>query len=339
MAVLLLGFYFSPAGPALDRAFFDHASRSPLRAPPLPDNSALVLVDEQTMAAMGAQGVRWPYPRRVFAQLFLALHQAGAKRIVADFTFFEESDAVDDQLLANVSAAVPAVVLARTAERPPVVWGADFVKAHASYFPTPRTGLVEFRPDDDGIARAYPLPGSLVAAALDAPPPEPGGLLRWLGGLEQIRTLGVPVLSAAPFIAAGEPGLRQLLAAAPDLELEPMARALAALPPFPPEFTAQVRGRVVFVGANASSTFDVKALPVGKVESGVLLHWTAWANHTAGGFITAVPRAAVLLVALLGALAIGWPSSTSRYAAVVDSRCAGTGSSKSAMSAYSDSSR
>lgn len=306
MAVLLLGFYFSPAGPALDRAFFDHASRSPLRAPPLPDNSALVLVDEQTMAAMGAQGVRWPYPRRVFAQLFLALHQAGAKRIVADFTFFEESDAVDDQLLANVSAAVPSVVLARTAERPPVVWGADFVKAHASYFPTPRTGLVEFQPDDDGIARAYPLPGSLVAAALDAPPPEPGGLLRWLGGLEQIRTLDVPVLSAAPFIAAGEPGLRQLLAAAPDLELEPMARALAALPPFPPEFTAQVRGRVVFVGANASSTFDVKALPVGKVESGVLLHWTAWANHTAGGFITAVPRAAVLLVALLGALAIGW---------------------------------
>jgi adenylate cyclase len=187
-----------------------------------------------------------------------------------------------------------------------VVWGADFVKAHASYFPTPRTGLVEFQPDDDGIARAYPLPGSLVAAALDAPPPEPGGLLRWLGGLEQIRTLDVPVLSAAPFIAAGEPGLRQLLAAAPDLELEPMARALAALPPFPPEFTAQVRGRVVFVGANASSTFDVKALPVGKVESGVLLHWTAWANHTAGGFITAVPRAAVLLVALLGALAIGW---------------------------------
>jgi hypothetical protein len=56
------------------------------------------------MAAMGAQGVRWPYPRRVFAQLFLALHQAGAKRIVGDFTFFEESDAMDDQVLANVAA-------------------------------------------------------------------------------------------------------------------------------------------------------------------------------------------------------------------------------------------
>ena len=306
VALLLLGFHFSPAGPALDRAFFDHASRHPLRAPPLPADSALVLVDEQTMAAMSAQGVRWPYPRRVFAQLFLALHQAGAKRIVGDFTFFEESDAMDDQVLANVAAAVPELVLARTAERPPVIWNADFVRQHADYFPTPRTGLVEFRPDDDGIARAYPLPGSLAAAALETPPPEPGGLLRWHGGLEKLRTLGVPVLSAAPFIAAGEPGLQQVLAAAPDMEFAPMARALAALPPFPEEFTRQVRGRVVFVGANASSTFDVKALPVGKVESGVMLHWTAWANHTAGGFIAAVPRPALLLLALGVARAIGW---------------------------------
>lgn len=305
-AGLLLVFHFSPAGPALDRAFFDQASRHPLRAPPLPANSALVLVDEQTMTAMSGLGVRWPYPRRVFAQFFLALHQAGARRIVADFTFFEESDAVDDQLLANVAAAAPAVVLARTAERPPVFWGDDFVRRHARFFPTPRTGLVEFRPDDDGIVRAYPLPGSLAAAALDTPTAAPGGLLRWHGGLEQIRALGVPVLSAAPFIAAGQTGLDQLLAAAPGLEFEPMARALTDLPPFPPELTEQVRDRVVFVGANASSTFDVKALPVGKIESGVLLHWTAWANHTAGGFITAVPRPVLLLVALFIAGAIGW---------------------------------
>jgi len=298
-AGLLLAFHFSPFGAALDRALFDASSRQPLQAPPLPKNSALVLIDEQTMTAMSAQGVRWPFPRRVFAQLFLALHQAGAERIVADFTFFEESDAVDDQLLANVSAAIPTLVLARTAERPPVFWGADFVAAHARFFPTARTGLAEFRPDEDGIARAYPLAGSLALAAVDDQRSNPGGLLRWHGGLEHIKQLGVPVLSAAPFITAGKPGLARIVEAAPDLELAPMAQALAALAPFPAEFTEQVRGRVVFVGSNASGTFDVKPLPVGKVEPGVLLHWTAWTNAVAGGFITPVPRPLMLLVALV----------------------------------------
>ena len=36
------------------------------------------------------------------------------------------------------------------------------------------------------------------------------------------------------------------------------------MPPFPEKFTRQVKDRVVFVGANASSTFDVKAMPIGK---------------------------------------------------------------------------
>ncbi len=304
VAALIAGFHFSPFSTALDRAFFDHASRHPMRIPPVPVNSALVLVDEQTMAAMSEQGARWPFPRRVFAQLFLALHQAGAARVVADFTFFEESDAVDDRLLAVVATAAPSVVLARTTARPPFFWDETFVAGHARFFPTPRTGLVEFQADDDGVARQYPVPGSLAAAALHAPAAAKGGLLRWSGGLEQIRARGVPVLSAAPFIAAGKPGLEQLVTASPDLELEPMVRALATLPSFPPEFTEQVRGRVVFVGANASGTFDVKALPVGKIEPGVLLHWTAWTNLTASGFITAVPRVSLLAVALLVAAAI-----------------------------------
>jgi adenylate cyclase len=304
VAALVLAFHFSPFSTALDRAFFDHASRHPMRTPPVPVNSALVLVDEQTMAAMSEQGARWPFPRRVFAQLFLALHQAGAARVVADFTFFEESDAVDDRLLTVVATAAPSVVLARTTARPPFFWDEAFVAGHARFFPTPRTGLVEFQADDDGVARRYPVPWSLAAAAFDTPATAPGGLLRWHGGLEQIRARGVPVLSAAPFIAAGKPGLDQLVAASPDLELEPMVRALATLPSFPPEFTEQVRGRVVFVGANASGTFDVKALPVGKIEPGVLLHWTAWTNLTASGFITAVPRVSLLAVALLVAAAI-----------------------------------
>src|SRR5690606_16655132 len=91
---LVLAFHFSPFGIALDRAFFDLASRFPLREPVPPGNSAFVLVDEQTMADLGREpyNFRWPYPRIAFAALIVALDRAGAKNIVLDFVFFEKSD-------------------------------------------------------------------------------------------------------------------------------------------------------------------------------------------------------------------------------------------------------
>jgi adenylate cyclase len=306
-AGLLLAFHFSPFGIALDRAFFDAASRHPLRAPPLPADSALVLVDEQTMAAMSAQGVRWPFPRAVFAQLLVALQQAGAAHVVVDFTFLEESAAAEqDLLLGEVAAAAPSVVLARTARQEPVFWRGDFIAQHRALFASPRTGLVDFRADDDGVARSYAAADSLAAAPLALPPGARGGLVRWHGGLEQIRVRGVPVLSAAAYIAAGRPVLERIAAAAPDLDPAAVAAALAAEPPLTGPLAAAVQGRTVFVGANASGTFDVKPMPVGRIEPGVLLHWTAWTNLAAGGFISAVPRSRMLMAALLVAAAILW---------------------------------
>lgn len=313
-AVLLLGFYFSPFSTALDRAFFDAASRHPLKAPPLPKNSVIVLVDETTMTAMSELGVRWPFPRTIFAQMIAALHLAGAEKVLVDFTFFEESDAMQDQLLAGVAAVSPSVVLARTAEREPVFWPKSFVAAHPQYFVNQvRTGLVEFSTDDDGVARAYPWLASLAVSGISEPKPAglrrrpgPSPLLAWHGGLEQIAAKGVPVLSAVQFIAAGRPIMERLTAAAPDLYVPGLDSALKAEAPLTGAAADQVRGKIVFIGANASGTFDVKPMPVGKIEPGVLLHWTAWTNLSAGGFITAAPPLLLLLTALLVTAAILW---------------------------------
>ena len=200
-AVLLVGvFHFLPFGsPALDRAFFDTASRHPFRAPPLPDNSALVLVDDPTMALLGREPYlqRWPFPRPYFAALIAALDRAGAERIVVDFTFLEHAESADqDALLAAVAAGSPKVVLARTAGQAPVFWDAAFVAAHGALFPSSRTGLVDFPADEDGVARAYEVRDSLAAAASGRPTAAPGGFLRWHGGLKQIEARGVPVLAA-----------------------------------------------------------------------------------------------------------------------------------------------
>ncbi len=257
------------------------------------------------MTAMSAQGARWPFPRIIFAQLIAALHLAGAEKVVVDFTFFEESAAAEqDQLLAAVAAAAPSVVLARTVERPPVFWNGAFVAAHPQFFRTPRTGFVEFPADGDGVARGYSAPGSLAAAALPAPVQSPGGLLRWHGGLEQITAKKISVLSAAQFIEAGRPIIERLANAAPDLDVAAIGAALAAEPTLKGETADAVRGKVVFVGANASGTSDLKPLAIGAVEPGILLHWTAWTNLVAGGFITALAWPFVFGAALLAGGAV-----------------------------------
>lgn len=306
-AGLLLAFHFSPFGIALDRAFFDAASRHPLRTPPLPEKSAFVLVDDGTMAVLGREPYvqRWPFPRAYFAALLAALDRAGAERIVVDLTFLEQAESADqDALLAAVAAGSPRVVLARTAALPPVFWDESFVREHAALFARPRTGLVEFPADEDGVARRYLATDSLAAAALSRPATTADGLVRWQGTLKQVEARGVPVIPAGHFFVAGLPIVDRVSRAAPELSPEAVATALAAEPPLTGAAADRVRGRTVFVGANASGTFDLKPLPVGKIEPGVLLHWTAWANLTTGGFISAVPRDAMLPAALLVAGAI-----------------------------------
>ncbi len=93
--------------------------------------------------------------------------------------------------------------------------------------------------------------------------------------------------------------IERIAVAAPDLEPEAVAKALAAEPSLTGDLAALLHGRTVFVGANASGTFDVKPMPIGKLEPGVLLHWTAWSNLAGDGFITPIPRRAMLLAAVL----------------------------------------
>lgn len=306
-AALLALFHFSPPGLVLDRAFLDAASRRPLRLPPPPPPSALVLVDEQTLAVLGREpyAMRWPFPRAAFAALIASLERAGAARIVMDFTFFEQAESAEqDLLLAATAAAARPAVLGRTEKQGPVFWDAGYRRAHPDFFTESRTGGVDFLPDTDGVARRYGVPGSLAEAATGRPATTPGGLLRWHGGLKQIEAGGVPVLPAGHFIIAGLPLVDRLSQAAPDFSPEGFAAALAAEPRLTGGAFDLVRGRTVFVGVNASGTFDVKPLPVGKLEPGVLLHWTAWANLSGAGFIAPLPRWSALVLAGIVAVAL-----------------------------------
>lgn len=289
----------------LDRAFFDAAARHPaaFHREPVPPDSALVLIDDRTMDLVGREplAMRWPFPRSAFAGLIAALDRSGAKRIVMDFTFFDQGERAEfDQVLAGTAAAVPAVVLGRTDRQAPVFWGADFQQAHPAYFTAPRMGNVDLRPDADGICRSYTVAGSLAALATGSAGAAPPGRVRWHGGLEDLRAQGVPVLSAGPLIEQGITILYRVLDAAPGMSPEEIGAALRREPPLTGPTADLLRGRTVFVGASASGTFDLGALPVGRLEPRVLLHWTAWTNLVGQGLI----RPAAWLGPVLAGLAV-----------------------------------
>lgn len=268
------------------------------------------------MNALSTQGLggTWPPPRATFAALVAGLERAGAARIVLDFIFLDHSAAAEqDALLGGLAAATPAVSLARMRAQPPAFWDAAFVAAYPALFNVPRTGDVDSQPDSDGVSRRSPATGTLAAAALPSKTNTArDGLLRWHGGLTQLSARDVPVLSAARFIVAGLPIVSRLADAAPDAEPTALARALATEPALAgPGFDA-VRGRTVFVGANAPGTFEQKPFPIGGLEPGGLLHWTAWANLSAGGFIRPVPPFAALALAALSVAALAFAGGRGR---------------------------
>lgn len=303
--------HLTPLGAMLDRLLFDAAMRRPLRSEVPPDGSALVMLDNHTLDALSAQGfgTRWPPPRATFAALIAGLERAGAKRIVLDFIFLEHAEAVEqDLLLGGLAAGLPNVVLARTPKQMPAFWDEAFVSAHKSLFAAPHVGVVEATPDRDGVLRRYNVPGSLAAAAFGNFSTSRGGLLRWYGGLEKIRGADgrVPVISAARFIIAGLPMITRLAESAPDATPEALATALHAEAPLQGPGFDDVRGRIVFVGANAEGTFDQKPFAIGGLEPGVLAHWTAWSNLTGNGFIRELPLWIAPAIAALVIAGLAW---------------------------------
>ncbi|HET6410177.1 MAG TPA: CHASE2 domain-containing protein, partial [Chthoniobacteraceae bacterium] len=265
----------------LNRFMLDFSLRRTARVEDAPADAAIVLIDEQTIQGVAQKyGFRWPWRRDAFAWLAAGLHQAGARQIVFDLAFVEPSeDAYYDDMLGSVTAACPGLLLAKLPaqgeipERRPVIWPAEFLRVNPEL--GGRIGHVQPSIDRDGVLRRYAFPDSLAARALPAGVADPssGKVLRWYGGARELGARG-SVLSALEFIQAGKLVLKDV----PDavlLEPKQLAAKWGELPQ--EDFKGALRGKTVFVGANAAATFDRVATPVGRLEPGVLAHYTAWA--------------------------------------------------------------
>ncbi len=91
----------------LDLVLYD--AQMPLwRAPP-PQDVVIVAIDEQSLEQLG----RWPWPRRVHAELLQRLREAGVRAVALDVIFAEpdRTDPQGDRLLADELAAFRGAVL------------------------------------------------------------------------------------------------------------------------------------------------------------------------------------------------------------------------------------
>jgi adenylate cyclase len=312
------GVWFFGLTRTLDRAFFDHSTVITASSLHAPTNGVMVLIDEASLGEISKRySVGWPWPRPLFAALIASLHQAGAGKVLMDFEFFEQKDQLGDDMLAAYAAACRETVLGRSLIKNPIFWSDDFTKSYPQFAVQSRLGLVDFAADGDGVYRVYPMKGSLAAQATTNIPAEPTSLLRWYGGVlyaGHTNTTLLPtnvVLSATPFVILGTKIQADLRAQKID-ETDPasLARGLPTLSPLDESIASLVRGKVVFVGANASGTVDMKATPVSSdPEPGLLVHYTAWANAEQNCFIRQFPPYANLLISVLLAFAVifvGW---------------------------------
>ena len=298
-----------------DRWWFDSLQRAGAADAVLPEETALVLIDENALNAIseGPLRMRWPWPRAAFAALLAGLHASGAERVALDLIFFENAAAAEqDLLLGAVAAGLPGVTLATVPDRLPIVWSDDFRNLHADLFSQrAKWGFVRSMPDSDSVIRSYLPAGSLAEAMLgqDAPEFETTSapvLLRWRGNLEQLRQRGVPLLSAAPFVTAGWQILDEAARNSPDFDPGTLLAVIDAYPKPEGESFSAVQGKTVFVGANAAATFDAIATPLGAPEPGVILQWNAYASLAAGDYLKPLSNIPLWALTLAIVLVLPW---------------------------------
>jgi len=213
---------------ALDRSFQKRGAQPP-------DDVAVVAIDDVTFSDLGLQ---WPFPRSLMGRAVERLSEAGAREIVVDIQYTEESTRREDLALYDSIARVGGVVLA-TSE-------------------TDGRGGTRVLGGDENLERI-----GAQAAATNLPD-EAGGIIRRfepeVAGLSTIAVavaerLGRPVDRAA----FGDDGAlidyRGRPGTVPTVSFSDLVAGKAD--------PALLRGRVVVIGATAPTLHDLHATPQG----------------------------------------------------------------------------
>ena len=257
-------------------------ARYRLRGASPTDELLIVAIDDVTFADLGLQ---WPFPRSRHGRVVDRLREAGARKVVVDIQFTEQTKPSEDMALYRAIARARGVVLATTevdADGGTMVLGGDAnlsradASAAASNLPTGAGGVIRRFPreltglDSLAVAVARDLTGAGFPTALFS-----GG-----GALIDYR---------------GPPGTIATVSYSDVLRGRTPASA--------------IRGRIVVIGASAPTLQDVHATPTSdRLMSGAEVQanaiWTALHGVPLRGAPWPVGALAVLVLGACGPLVV-----------------------------------
>jgi CHASE2 domain-containing sensor protein len=259
-------------------------TRFRLRAPAPPDDVLVVAVDDVTFSDLG---LRWPFPRSLHAKLADRLRKAGARRIVFDIQFTEETTAPEDLALYDAVRRAPGTILATTevsAEGATNVLGGDENLAAAGAF----AGSSTLPTGAGGIIRRFP---------------------RGTGGLDSMavraaETIGGRVLSGDLFSHDG--ALIDYRGPPGTIPTVSYSEVLAGRVP-----AAAIVDTVVVVGAFAPSLGDVHLTPISdepmagpEIQANAI--WTALNGVPLRDAPASVGFLAIIVLGLAGPVLARW---------------------------------
>jgi len=303
----------------------------------LPEEVAVVLVDEASLRFMDSRVGRWPWPRRVWADVTEFLFLGGARRVVWDVLFTEAQgtaaeDRADDRSLAEATAAGSVVHAAQfVAETPdegagavevrepppgfrerfslgPVAGGAPtMLGATTAYLPlaplwqgAAGVGAVDLEPDPDGVYRRVPvyrLWGGWAYPGLGA---AAVGTVESSPGGPVVGGTPIPVDEAGQCLVRPYGVVNAYSVGGILASVEQIRRGEERLVVDPAEF----QDRIVFIGASAAGLEDLKASPLSRLTPGVFLHAFLAGNLVEGEFLREAPPWVAPLLLVLATLGV-----------------------------------
>jgi adenylate cyclase len=297
----------------------------------------LVLVDDESLARVSReQAEAWPWPREYFAALLRYLVADGARTVVFDFDFTEQSrrGVDDDHLLRDALAEAPRAVLPLRLKGAQRDWPdapAPLEASGAGLAPELRGATFSHGDVVGGLAIAY---GHVVSGA------DRDGVVRRVLPLVRFAGRPLPALALAACLRDATPRVElrkdALLALGdefplddggrlvlryrrpgPDGHLYPAHSAAGVLADVingtPPH--GVFRDAHVLVGMSAENLFDNWATPVKTVAPGVEVHATILDNLLHGDFYGPAPALLPPLLTLAVAAAGAWLVLRARSAA------------------------
>ena len=288
----------------------------------VPEDVAVILIDDASLAMMNPVVGRWPWPRSIYGDVVDFLSLGNPRAIVFDLLLSEDDISPaggpdSDRRLAEASAAAGNVVFAMQLQRglpdkpgsPPVSRPLpDHVLSMA--LPGAHSGVSENKVLYLPIEPVSRSAARLGVASVEA---DGDGVYRRAPRLYEYQGLLFPSLGVAPLLLSGDLVFPRQAGLSPSLinyygkvdsysmggviasAQKVMAGELEDLLVDPFEF----EDKIVFIGASAAGLEDLKATPLSSTTPGVMIHASIAANLLSGDMLQRVPKWAVWLVAAL----------------------------------------